>query len=130
MSCREYVKLGEYIPNFAMIDQHGEFLQIRSFRVGCLCSTSSSPVAQCLRCVPPLALAWRICKTLPAKRPKGLHFVSITFDPDFDSPGILNQYADGYGMESENFHLLTMSQSVVDDLLRQFYSDHGRGWHH
>ena len=31
-----------------------------------------------------------------------------------------DQYADGYGMESENFHLLTMSQSVVDDLLRQF----------
>jgi protein SCO1/2 len=49
-----------------------------------------------------------------------LHFVTITFDPAFDSPGILRQYAEGYGLEPENFHLLTGTQETVDDLLRQF----------
>ena len=121
MSRRKYVKLGEYIPNFAMIDQNGEFLQIRQLQgrpfmlnfiftrctVPTMCPASSTRMAN-------MQDAAREAKL------KGLHFVSITFDPDFDSPGILNQYADGYDMESENFHLLTMSQSVVDDLLRQF----------
>jgi protein SCO1/2 len=49
-----------------------------------------------------------------------LHFVTITFDPEYDSPGILRQYADSYGLEHDNFHLLTATQELVDDLLRQF----------
>ena len=32
MSRRKYVREGDYIPNFAMIDQHGDFLQIRELR--------------------------------------------------------------------------------------------------
>ena len=121
MSRRKYVKTGEYIPNFAMIDQHGEFLQIRQLQ-------GSAFVLNFIftRCTVPTmcpASSTRMADMQDAAREaelKGLHFVSITFDPNFDSPGILNQYADGYGMESENFHLLTMSQIVVDDLLRQF----------
>ena len=121
MSRRKYVKTGEYIPNFAMIDQHGEFLQIRQLQ-------GSAFVLNFIftRCTVPTmcpASSTRMADMQDAAREaelKGLRFVSITFDPDFDSPGILNQYADGYGMESENFHLLTMSQIVVDDLLRQF----------
>ena len=49
-----------------------------------------------------------------------LDLVTITFDPEFDSPGILRQYAKGYGIELDNFHLLTGTRELVDDLLRQF----------
>jgi protein SCO1/2 len=121
MSRRKYVKQGEYIPNFAMIDQHGEFLQIRQLQ--------GKPFVLNFiftRCTIPTmcpASSIRMADMQDAAREAGLNglqFVSITFDPAFDSPGILNQYADGYGMESENFHLLTMNQVVVDDLLRQF----------
>ena len=121
MSRRRYLKLVEYIPNFAMINQHGEFLQIRQlqgkpFMLNFIFTRCTVP-AMCP------ASSTRMADMQDAAREaelKDLHFVSITFDPDFDSPGILNQYAEGYGMESENFHLLTISQSVVDDLLRQF----------
>lgn len=121
MSRRKYVKQGEYIPNFAMIDQHGEFLQIRQLQ--------GNPFVLNFiftRCTIPTmcpASSIRMADMQDAARKAGLNglqFVSITFDPAFDSPGILNQYADGYGMESKNFHLLTMNQTVVDDLLRQF----------
>jgi protein SCO1/2 len=121
MSRRKYVKQGEYIPNFAMIDQHGEFLQIRQLQ--------GKPFVLNFiftRCTIPTmcpASSIRMADMQDAAREgglNGLQFVSITFDPAFDSPGILNQYADGYGMESKNFHLLTMNQTVVDDLLRQF----------
>lgn len=121
MSRRKYVKQGEYIPNFAMIDQRGEFLQIRQLRgkpfmlnfiftrctVPTMCPASSDRMATMQDKAAELGL-------------KDLQFVTITFDPAFDSPGILKQYADGYGMEPDNFYLLTGTQTVVDDLLRQF----------
>jgi len=122
MSRRKYVKQGEYIPNFAMIDQHGDFLQIRQLQ--------GKPFVLNFiftRCTVPTmcpASSMRMSNMQDAAREAGLddlQFVTITFDPAFDSPGILNQYAEGYGMEPENFHLLTTGEpSVVDDLLRQF----------
>lgn len=121
MSRRKYVKQGEYIPNFAMIDQRGDFIQIRQLRgkpfilnfiftrctVPTMCPASSN----------------RMSKIQDMARNAGLddlQFVTITFDPAFDSPGILKQYAEGYGMEPDNFYLLTGDESVVNDLLRQF----------
>lgn len=121
LSRRKFVRQGEYIPNFALIDQRGDFLQVRQLggkpfilnfiftrcTVPTMCPASSSRMAQ----------------MQDAAREAGmddLQFVTITFDPEFDSPGILNQYADGFGMEGENFYLLTGEPTVVDDLLRQF----------
>jgi protein SCO1/2 len=121
MSRRKYVKQGEYIPNFAMIDQEGDFLQIRQLR-----GTPFVLNFIFTRCTVPTmcpASSSRMSDMQDAARETGLenlHFVTITFDPAFDSPGILRQYAEGYGMESENFHLLTGDPTVVDDLLRQF----------
>ncbi len=121
MSRRKFVKQGEYIPNFAMINQHGEFLQIRQLQ--------GKPFVLNFiftRCTVPTmcpASSTRMSAMQDAAREAGLddlQFVTITFDPAFDSPGILKQYAEGYGMEPENFNLLTGDQSVVDDLLRQF----------
>jgi protein SCO1/2 len=121
MSRRKYVKQGEYIPNFAMIDQDGEFLQSRQLQ--------GKPFVLNFiftRCTIPTmcpASSNRMALMQDAARESGLddlQFVTITFDPAFDSPGILRQYAEGYGMERENFRLLTGDPAVVDDLLRQF----------
>ncbi|TVP80973.1 MAG: SCO family protein [Puniceicoccaceae bacterium] len=121
MSRRTFVRQGDYIPNFAMIDHRGEFLQIRQLQ--------GKPFVLNFiftRCTVPTmcpASTERMANLQKYARESGLEdlqFVTITFDPEFDSPGILNQYADGYGMVGDNFHLLTGDRSVVDDLLRQF----------
>jgi protein SCO1/2 len=121
MSRRKYVKHGEYVPNFAMIDQRGDFLQIRQLQ--------GKPFVLNFiftRCAVPTmcpASSARMSDMQDAARAAGLEnlqFVTITFDPAYDSPGILKQYAEGYGMEPDNFYLLTGERSVVDDLLRQF----------
>jgi protein SCO1/2 len=121
MSRRKYVREGDYIPNFAMIDQHGNFLQARELRgkpfVVNFIFTRCQVAAMCP------ASTTRMSDLQEAARGaglEGLHYVTITFDPEFDSPGILRQYAEGYGIEHENFHLLTATQEVVDDLRRQF----------
>ncbi len=118
---RKYVKEGDYIPNFGMIDQNGDFFQIRELlgtrfvinfiftrcTVPAMCPASSSRMSDLQDVARETGL-------------KDLQFVTITFDPEFDSPGILRQYAQGYGIEEDNFHLLTGTKEVVQDLLRQF----------
>ena len=121
MSRRKSVREGDYIPNFAMIDQHGDFLQIRNLRGKPFVMNFIFTRCQAAKMCP--ASTTRMSDLQDAARDaglKGLHFVTITFDPEFDSPGILRQYADGYEIEHDNFYLLTATQTLVDDLLRQF----------
>ncbi len=121
MSRRKYVREGDYIPNFAMIDQHGDFLQIRNLRGKPFVMNFIFTRCQAAKMCP--ASTTRMSDLQDAARDaelEGLHFVTITFDPEFDSPGILRQYADGYEIEHDNFYLLTATQTLVDDLLRQF----------
>ncbi|MGJ8639811.1 MAG: SCO family protein [Opitutaceae bacterium] len=121
MSRRKYVKQGDYIPNFAMIDQDGEFMQIRELQ-------GKAFVLNFIftRCTVPKMCPASTTRMSDLQKAAGeaglddLEFVTITFDPEFDSPGILRQYAKGYGVELDNFHLLTGTSQLVQDLLRQF----------
>ena len=121
MGRREYLRKGDYLPNFAMIDQNGNFVQIRALRgkafVLNFIFTRCKVATMC-----PASTA-RMSELQDRSREAGLknlHFVTITFDPEFDSPGILRNYAKNYGLENENFHLLTSTQETVDDLMRLF----------
>lgn len=122
MSRRDYLRQGDYVPNFAMIDQDGKFLQIRELRgnafvlnfiftrckVATMCPASTERMA-------------RLQDVSRESNLENLHFVTITFDPEFDSPGIMRGYGKNYKLENENFHLLTTVQKkIVDDLLRLF----------
>lgn len=117
----KFLRKGDVVPDFGMIDQNGEFFRINDLRAKpyvlnfiftrCaapkMCPASSSKMAE-------------LQERARAAGLKDLHFVTISFDPSFDSPGILRTYAKGYGMELDNFFLLTGTQEVVDDLLKQF----------
>ena len=50
----------------------------------------------------------------------GLHLLSITFDPEYDSPGILKQYAKSYDIEFDTFTFMTAKPLWVEDLMRYF----------
>lgn len=121
MSRRNYIREGDYIPNFAMIDQHGNFLQMRELRGKAFVLNFIFTRCQVATMCP--ASTMRMAELQDAARDAGLedlHFVTITFDPAFDSPGILLQYAAAYGLEHGNVHLLTATPELVDDVLRQF----------
>lgn len=121
MSRRKYLREGDYVPNFGMINQQAEFVQIKQLQgkpfvlnfiftrctVPTMCPASTQRMSDLQEHAAEAGL-------------KDLQFATISFDPDFDSPGVLRQYAKGYGIESDNFQLLTYNQSVVDDILRQF----------
>ncbi len=121
MSRRKFVREGDFIPNFALIDQNGEFLQARQMRGKPFVLNFIFTRCQAATMCP--ASTTRMAALQDAARREGLdglHFLTLSFDPEFDSPGILRQYASGYGIEPDRFHLLTGPRAVIDDLLRQF----------
>tara|TARA_B100001093_G_scaffold498151_1_gene545923 strand:- start:65 stop:895 length:831 start_codon:yes stop_codon:yes gene_type:complete len=61
----------------------------------------------------------RITKLLAMTKDSGIKNVqvfSITLDPDYDTPGILNEYAKSKGIEDNNFHFLTGPTKAVEDM--------------
>jgi len=50
---------------------------------------------------------------------KKIQFVSISFDPSRDTPGILSEYAKNYKIDHGNWHLLTGDTEVVEQLLER-----------
>jgi len=120
-SRRNFARVGDYIPDFAGIDQNGNFVQIQELRgrpfvinfvftrcqVPEMCPASTSRMEE-------------LQERAGEEGLDDLQFVTITLDPEFDSPGVLKQYAKGYGIEEENFYLLTGTQEWVDDVLRRF----------
>ena len=57
-----------------------------------------------------------------AKDPKlkDVRLVTITFDPEVDSPGLLRTYAQGYAIDSGRHRFLTGDAGQIKDLMRNF----------
>lgn len=57
-----------------------------------------------------------------AKDPRltAVRLVTITFDPEVDSPGLLRSYAQGYGIDPARHRFLTGDPGQIKDLMRNF----------
>jgi protein SCO1/2 len=49
-----------------------------------------------------------------------VRLLTITFDPETDSPGVLRTYADGYGIDHERHRFLTGDAGQIKDLMRHY----------
>ncbi|MEX0648376.1 MAG: SCO family protein [Balneolaceae bacterium] len=54
-----------------------------------------------------------------ADYPDNTHYVLVTFDPERDTPGVLKEYADAFGMDGEPFRFLTGDPETVDALMNR-----------
>ena len=77
------------------------------------------------RCPDPKMCPASIAKMIAIQgiaREKGvnnLELMSITLDPEFDTPGILNEYASARGIDTSNFTFLTGPETAITDLILQ-----------
>jgi protein SCO1/2 len=53
-------------------------------------------------------------------RAQAVRLLTITFDPEFDSPGVLRSYAQGYGIDSRRHRFLTGDAGQVRDLMKHY----------
>jgi protein SCO1/2 len=117
----DYVREGDPIPDFGMVNQNGDIVLMRDLRGRPFVMNFIFTRCQAPEMCP--ASSTRMAAMQEAAEDRSLNnlqFVTITFDPEFDSPGILRKYAEGYGMDFKNFHLLTGTKELIDNLLRQF----------
>ena len=49
-----------------------------------------------------------------------VNFVSVSMDPEFDTPGVLRQYAKAYGIEGDDFYFVTGPKPAILNLLRSY----------
>ena len=49
-----------------------------------------------------------------------VNFVSVSMDPEFDTPGVLRQYAEAYSIDGDNFYFATGPKTAVRNLLRSY----------
>lgn len=112
----------ELMPNMALWDQDGRLVMKKdllghsialnfiftSCRVARMCPASTA----CMK-----SLGDRLAKDPAAA---GIRLVTITFDPETDSPGQLRAYADGYGVDHARHRFLTGDAGQIKDLLRHY----------
>lgn len=112
----------ELMPNMALWDQDGRLVLKKDFlghalalnfvftscRVARMCPASTA----CMK-----SLADQLAKHSAAA---GIRLVTITFDPETDTPGQLRAYADGYGIDHARHRFLTGDAGQIKDLMRHY----------
>lgn len=116
-----YREVGERLPDFALYDQDGEVVAAGRFRgqqimlnfiftrcpVATMCPASMAAMAETQRQAKEAGIT-------------NIEFVSITLDPEYDTPGVLKEYARVRGIDTTHFTFLTGPERAIKDLLKQF----------
>lgn len=117
---RVYRDVGEEVPPFALFNQDGELVQASSLagsRIVLNFVFTRCPDANMC----PLSVS-KMIELQRKARAAGigdLQLLSISLDPDYDTPGILKAYVDVRGIDSSNYQFLTGPMAQVELLLRQ-----------
>lgn len=114
-------KKGERIPYFALLDQHGDIVTTHDLRGEYLvinfiftrCAAPTMCPASTIRMVD-------LQDKLNTDGVEGWRLVTLTFDPDYDSPGVLQQYIQTKAILDEKHTFLTGPKGAIDDLMQQF----------
>lgn len=115
-----YREVGENLPDFALLDQEGRTVSINRFRGKQVVMNfiyTRCPVATMC----PAATMRMMALQQAAKDAgiAGLELVSISLDPEHDTPGVLKEYAEARGIDTSNFTFLTGPDAAVRQLLAQ-----------
>ncbi len=115
-----YREIGETAPDFTLLDQEGRTVSMNRFRgkqVVVNFIFTRCPIATMCP-----AATMRMLALQKAAKEAGiadLELVSISLDPEYDTPGVLKDYAAVRGIDTANFSFLTGPDAAVRQLLAQ-----------
>ncbi|MDR2983023.1 MAG: SCO family protein [Puniceicoccales bacterium] len=114
-------KKGEAIPPFALWNQYGDLVRAENLKgkrlvLNFIFTRCKNP-EMCPRQSTQMA---KLQKDLSVKKIPDVQFLTITFDPDYDTPGILKSYADAREVDGSNYFFLTGPKEQINALMRQF----------
>jgi protein SCO1/2 len=115
-----YREVGEAAPEFTLLDQEGRAVAQTRFRGKFVVLNfifTRCPIATMCP-----AATLRMMALQKAARDAGvtdLELVSVSLDPEYDTPGVLHDYAAVRGIDTSNFTFLTGPDAAVRQLLAQ-----------
>ncbi len=108
------------IPNVRLLTQHGKPV---SFYDDCLRGrivVIGMMYTACTRLCPPgTANMIAVRNALGSRVGRDIHFISLTLQPDFDTPDALREYAGRYGIRGPGWTFLTGKRGDMDLLRRR-----------
>ena len=118
---KAYREVGDKAPDFALYDQEGRVVESARFR-------GKQVILNFIftRCPVPTMCPAAVARFQQLQREareagvKNLELVSISLDPEYDTPGVLKSYAISRGIDTSNFSLLTGPDAAIKSLLSSF----------
>lgn len=112
----------DLMPMMALWDQDGRFQLKKDFLGAPLAINFVFTSCQNARMCPASTSSMRKLADELAKRPAlaNVRLVTITFDPEVDTPGVLRTYAQGYGIDFKRHSFLTGREAHIKDLMRHY----------
>ncbi|WP_438479098.1 SCO family protein [Oleiharenicola lentus] len=115
-----YREIGEEMPLFTLLDQEGRAVNANRFRgkqivlnfIFTRCPIATMCPAATLRMMD-------LQKAAKDAGVKNFELVSISLDPEYDTPGVLKEYAEVRGIDTANWSFLTGPDAAVRHLLAQ-----------
>lgn len=115
-----YREIGENLPTFTLLDQEGRTVAASRFRgkkvvlnfIFTRCPIATMCPAATLR-------MGELQRAARAAGAKDFELVSVSLDPEYDTPGILREYAEVRGLDTSNWSFLTGPDTAVRQLLAQ-----------
>jgi protein SCO1/2 len=116
-----YRAVGENLPDFALYDQTGKVVDMKRFRGKKVLLNFIYTRCPIATMCPAAVTNMMSVQYFVNEEGKGdqLELISITFDPEYDTPGVLRDYAAARGIDTSNYSFLTGPESAIKDLLRQ-----------
>ncbi|MEO0797280.1 MAG: SCO family protein [Verrucomicrobiota bacterium] len=118
---KAFRSLGDYIPDFALYDQEGNLVRKATLKgKNVVFNFIFTRCEMPNMCPASTARMMMLQKMIDKEGLRDAQIVTITFDPEYDTPGILNEYARQRGAHFKNMRLLTGNPTAIDNLMKQF----------
>jgi protein SCO1/2 len=112
----------ELMPNMALWDQSGRLVMKKDFLGHPIALNFIFTSCRSARMCPASSTCMKQLGDALAKMPGAadVRLLTITFDPETDTPGVLRAYADGYGIDHARHRFLTGNAGQIKDLMRHY----------
>jgi protein SCO1/2 len=109
------IEPGEQVPNFELLDQNGAALHLSDYRGSAVLVTFIYTRCPLPNFCPLMSTRFsELQGKLGKKYPGKVHLISVSFDPQFDTPIVMKEYGKHFGARTKTWSLATGSQQQID----------------
>jgi len=109
------VEIGETVPNFDLVDQTGAPLRLSDYHGSAVLVTFIYTRCPLPNFCPLMSTRFsELQDKLIKKYPGKVHLISVSFDPQFDTPSVMKEYGKHFAARTKTWSLATGTQAQVD----------------